>query len=75
MMAMKHLFIVFVVILMSTTSAQAQFEWAYQRVDEVLPQADLDFDESAPRTVPGSSLQRTQEQIDDRWNPPDLLAG
>ena len=52
--------------------AQADVEWAYQVLDEsLLPQRDLDIDLQAPRSVPGSSLQRSQEQIDDHWNPPD----
>ncbi|MDE0003643.1 MAG: c-type cytochrome [Rhodospirillaceae bacterium] len=52
--------------------ARADVEWAYQVLDEsLLPQRDLDIDLQAPRSVPGSSLQRSQEQIDDHWNPPD----
>jgi cytochrome c553 len=57
--------------LLAATSANAQFEWAYQRTDEVLPSRDLAVDENAPRTVPGSTLVRTQAEIDDPWNPPD----
>ena len=53
-------------------SARADVEWAYQVLDEsLLPQRDLEMDLQAPRTVPGSSLQRGQEEIDDHWNPPD----
>ncbi len=53
-------------------TAHADVEWAYQVLDEsLLPQRDLDIDLQAPRSVPGSSLQRNQEQIDDHWNPPD----
>ena len=61
------------VSLMSTSSlVQADVEWAYQVLDEsLLPQRDLEIDLQAPRSVPGSSLQRSQEQIDDHWNPPD----
>lgn len=61
------------VVAMSTSLlAQADVEWAYQVLDEsLLPQRDLDIDLQAPRSVPGSSLQRSQEQIDDHWNPPD----
>ena len=52
--------------------ARADVEWAYPVLDEsLLPQRDLDLDSQALRSVPGSSLQRTQEQIDDHWNPPD----
>ena len=58
--------------LTAALSARAQVEWAYQVLDEsLLPQQDLEIDLQAPRTVPGSSLVRTQEQIDDHWNPPD----
>ena len=50
----------------------ADVEWAYQALDEsLLPRRDLDIDLQAPRSVPGSSLRRSQEQIDDHWNPPD----
>lgn len=53
-------------------SALADVEWAYQVLDEsLLPQRDLEIDLHALRSVPGSSLQRSQEQIDDHWNPPD----
>ena len=61
-----------VVTLTAALAARADLEWAYQVLDEsLLPQRDLDVDRQALRTVPGSSLQRTQEQIDDHWNPPD----
>ena len=61
-----------VVVLTAAFSAHADVEWAYQVLDEaLLPQSDLEIDLQAPRTVPGSSLQRTQEEIDDHWNPPD----
>jgi len=61
-----------VITLMAAFAARADVEWAYQVVDEsLLPQQDLDIDQDTLRTVPGSSLQRTQEQIDDHWNPPD----
>lgn len=57
---------------MTALVARADLEWAYQVVDEsLIPQRDRDLDRQALRTVPGSSLQRTQEQIDDHWNPPD----
>ncbi|MYF68740.1 MAG: c-type cytochrome [Proteobacteria bacterium] len=61
------------IVMMSTSlPARAAVEWAYQVLDEsLLPQRDLDIDLQAPRSVPGSSLQRSQEQIDDHWNPPD----
>lgn len=61
------------IAMMSTSLlARADVEWAYQVLDEsLLPQRDLDIDLQAPRSVPGSSLQRSQEQIDDHWNPPD----
>ena len=62
--------ILFVLLLRSRSPADV--EWAYQVLDEsLLPQRDLDIDLQAPRSVPGSSLQRSQEQIDDHWNPPD----
>ena len=61
-----------VVTMSASLLAQADVEWAYQVLDEsLLPQRDLDIDLQAPRSVPGSSLQRSQEQIDDHWNPPD----
>lgn len=63
-----------IAILALTTAlvARADVEWAYPVLDEsLLPQRDLDLDPQALRSVPGSSLQRTQEQIDDHWNPPD----
>jgi cytochrome c553 len=64
--------LVAIITLTATFTAQADLEWAYQVLDEsLLPQRDLDIDLEALRTVPGSSLQRTQEQIDDHWNPPD----
>ena len=64
--------LVAIITLSATFAAQADLEWAYQVLDEsLLPQRDLDIDPEALRTVPGSSLQRTQEQIDDHWNPPD----
>lgn len=67
---MKRLMVV--LALTAPFAAQADVEWAYQLLDEsLLPQRDLDIDLEAPRTVPGSSLQRSQEQIDDHWNPPD----
>ncbi len=71
---MKQLICVLVFTLLTLSSAQAQFEWAYQRVDEVLPQQDLDFDEDAPRTVPGSSLVLSQTEIDG-LRPPDWFPG
>jgi len=67
---MKHLLLALVISLLSSGSAQAQFEWAYQRVDKVLPQQDLDVDEDAPREVPGSSLILSQREIDGP-SPPD----
>ncbi len=61
-----------VIALTAAFTARADVEWAYQVLDEsLLPQRDLNMDLEAPRTVPGSSLQRSQEQIDDHWNPPD----
>jgi cytochrome c553 len=45
-------------------------EWAYQSVTEEIPAAHH-YDPDMPRTVPGSSLSRTQPEIDDHWNPPD----
>ena len=61
-----------VIALTAAFTARADVEWAYQVLDEsLLPQRDLNMDVEAPRTVPGSSLQRSQEQIDDHWNPPD----
>lgn len=61
-----------VVLMSASVLARADVEWAYQVLDEsLLPQRDLDIDLQAPRSVPGSSLQRSQEQIDDHWNPPD----
>ena len=61
-----------VLALTAAFAAQADVEWAYQLLNEsLLPQRDLDIDLEAPRTVPDSSLQRSQEQIDDHWNPPD----
>jgi cytochrome c553 len=68
---MRHTIFVLVLALLTTQSSMAQFEWAYQSTDEVLPQRDLEIDENAPRTVPGSSLVRTQAEIDDPFNPPD----
>ena len=70
MTAMKRLMMALVLILLSAGTAQAQFEWAYQRVDKVLPQQDLDFDEDAPREVLGSSLILSQKEIDGA-SPPD----
>ena len=64
--------VVAIVSLMAAFAARADLEWAYPVLDESqLPQQDLDFDRQAVRTVPGSSLQLTQDQIDDHWNPPD----
>ena len=55
-----------------SVTVHADVEWAYQVLEEsLLPQRDLDIDLQAPRTVPDSSLVRSQEQIDDHWNPPD----
>lgn len=63
------------VTIMSLTvalAARADVEWAYQVVDDSqLPAQDLEADAEALRTVPGSDLELTQEQIDDHWNPPD----
>ena len=65
-----------VVMTCTTFSVHAGVEWAYQVLDEsLLPQRDLEIDLQAPRSVPGSSLQRSQEQIDDHWNPPDWFPG
>jgi cytochrome c553 len=64
-----------VLTLMAAAAVQAQFDWAYQSTDEVLPQRDLEADEQAPRTVPGSKLARTQAEIDDPWSPPDWFPG
>lgn len=64
--------VVGVFVVGASPTVHADVEWAYQVLDEaLLPQRDLDIDLQAPRTVPGSSLQRSQEQIDDHWNPPD----
>jgi len=53
-------------------AARADVEWAYAVFDESqLPAGAAAVDRQASRTVPGSSLQFTQEQIDDHWNPPD----
>lgn len=61
-----------ILALTASLAARADLEWAYPVLDESqLPQRDLDFDRQALRSVPGSSLQLTQEQIDDHWNPPD----
>jgi len=61
-----------VLLLAVALSARADVEWAYQVLEEdLLPQQDLDIDLTAPRSVPGSSLQRSQDEIDDHWNPPD----
>jgi cytochrome c553 len=68
--------LIVVLALTAAVAAQADVEWAYQLLDEsLLPQRDLDIDLQAPRSVPGSSLQRSQEQIDDHWNPPDWFSG
>ena len=62
----------FVFLMTMAVSSRADVEWAYQVLDEsLLPQRDLEIDLQAPRSVPGSSLERSQEQIDDHWNPPD----
>ncbi len=62
----------FVFLMGMTVASRADVEWAYQVLDEaLLPQRDLEIDLQAPRSVPGSLLQRSQEQIDDHWNPPD----
>lgn len=47
--------------------AQSDFEWAYQVFEEQLHE----IDETAPRTVPGSTRSYTQVEIDDLFNPPD----
>jgi len=65
-------FLILILTIGTTFVARADLEWAYQTMDEsLLPQRDLDIDLQAPRTVPGSTLVRTQEEIDDHWNPPD----
>src|SRR3970040_891374 len=64
-----------VLTLMAAAAVQAQFDWAYQSTDEVLPQRDLEADEQAPRTLPGGKLARTQAEIDDPWSPPDWFPG
>jgi cytochrome c553 len=57
---------------MVALAARADVEWAYQVRDESqVPAQDLEFDRQALRTVPGSDLELSQEQIDDHWNPPD----
>ena len=66
------IWMVSVLMTCASFSVHADVEWAYQVLDEsLLPQRDLEIDLQAPRSVPGSSLQRSQEQIDDHWNPPD----
>jgi len=67
---MKRLILALVFTLLTAASAQAQFEWAYQSVDDILPQQDLDFDEDVIRPVPGSDLMLTQREIDGP-HPPD----
>jgi len=56
-------------LLASSLYAQGP-EWAYQSVTEEIPEAHH-FDPNELRSVPGSDLQLTQDQIDDHWNPPD----
>lgn len=64
--------LVTVAFLTAALAARADVEWAYAVVDESrLPARDIELDRQALRTVPGSSLQFTQQQIDDHWNPPD----
>ena len=72
MLRLSFCVVAWVVMTSTPLLARADVEWAYQVLDEsLLPQRDLDIDLQAPRSVPGSSLQRSQEQIDDHWNPPD----
>jgi len=66
---MKHLILVPIFTLLAATTAQAQFEWTYQRRDEVrFPQDE--FDENEVVTVPGSSQEFTRAEIDGT-PPPD----
>ncbi|MGE4658960.1 MAG: c-type cytochrome [Gammaproteobacteria bacterium] len=53
-------------LMLAASWAQADFEWAYQALEETL----IHFDD-APRTAPGSSKSYTQTQIDDPFSPPD----
>jgi cytochrome c553 len=50
-------------------AAQADLEWAYQSLDQDKPPNH--YPDDAVRTVPGSSLSMTQEEVDDLFNPPD----
>ena len=61
-----------VISLTAALTARADVDWAYPVFDEsALPASEFARDREARRTVPGSSLQFSQNQIDDHWNPPD----
>lgn len=65
---MRYFLVLFLFI---STNLYAQGpEWAYQSVTEEIPEAHH-IDPTILRTVPGSDLALTQDQIDDHWNPPD----
>jgi cytochrome c553 len=53
----------------AAASAQGP-EWAYQSVTEEIPAAH-EWDPNLKRTVPGSSLSLTQDEIDAPFNPPN----
>jgi cytochrome c553 len=56
--------------LISITAYGQGPDWAYQQVTGEIPAAHRE-DPNVQRTVPGSSLSRTQAEIDDHWNPPN----
>lgn len=57
--------------LLASSAASAQGpEWAYQVVTEETPAAH-EWDPNLKRSVPGSSLSLTQEEIDALYNPPN----
>jgi cytochrome c553 len=66
---MKRIASMLALAALAAPAAWADLEWAYQTVDDDAP--SLGIDETAPRTVPGSTKSYTQEEIDDQFNPPD----
>ncbi len=68
---MKPTLIVPIIALSLSTVASAQGpEWAYQSVTEAIPAAH-EWDPQLRRSVPGSSLNLTQDEIDELYNPPN----
>lgn len=66
---MKNVFALLLIGFLTMPSADADTTWAYPKFDPKHPPQEMDLD--APRTVPGSTREYTQHEIDDDKNPPD----